>query len=199
MDDPIIQLAAILLLPLMPAFVLYRTLPSTANVEGPFGRLGVRFTGAFGGYIVLVMLALGFMQTRPAVTEETLPLYFTYEIEGLFTVEGLADQGNLRDEVEVVLRPTALIESDANDVHRYLVRLPAELVNGQVRLPVNRLQFRVRTPERTYAAPIDFRDVDLPVPHLSDVMDRQSISARQGYDVRLVVDPPEHASAPQQE
>ena len=190
MDDPIVQLAAILLLPLLPAFVLYRTLPSTANVEGPFGRLGVRFTGAFGGYIVLVLVALGFMQTRPALAVESMPLYFTYEIEGLFVVEGLeTDDDALRDNVEVVLRPTALTEPDTGSAHRYTVRLPARLVNGEVKLPLNRLQFRLRTDERTYAAPIDFRDVDLPVPRISDVIGRQSISAREGYDVRLVVDP----------
>lgn len=52
-------LAAILLLPLIPAFLLYKFLPSKTNVSGPFKGLNLKLTGAFGGYFLLVLTAIG--------------------------------------------------------------------------------------------------------------------------------------------
>lgn len=52
-------LAAILLLPLIPAFLLYKFLPSKTNVSGPFKGLSLRLTGAFAGYFLLVLTAIG--------------------------------------------------------------------------------------------------------------------------------------------
>jgi len=47
----------VLLLPLLPAFVLFRFLPSSANVEGPFKGLTIKLGGAFAGYFVTVLLS----------------------------------------------------------------------------------------------------------------------------------------------
>jgi hypothetical protein len=47
----------VLLLPLIPAFVLFRFLPSSANVEGPFKGLTIKLGGAFAGYFVTVLLS----------------------------------------------------------------------------------------------------------------------------------------------
>ncbi|HEY6764085.1 MAG TPA: hypothetical protein VI386_04885, partial [Candidatus Sulfotelmatobacter sp.] len=47
----------VLLLPLLPAFVLFRFLPATANVEGPFNGLTLKLGGAFGAYFVTVLLS----------------------------------------------------------------------------------------------------------------------------------------------
>src|SRR5258707_515623 len=52
-------LAAILLLPLIPAFLLYKFLPSRTSVSGPFKGLNIKLTGAFGGYFLLVLTAIG--------------------------------------------------------------------------------------------------------------------------------------------
>jgi hypothetical protein len=52
-------LAAVLLLPLIPAFLLYKFLPSKTNVSGPFKGLNLKLTGAFGGYFLLVLTAIG--------------------------------------------------------------------------------------------------------------------------------------------
>jgi len=52
-------LAAVLLLPLVPAFLLYKFLPSKTNVSGPFKGLNLKLTGAFGGYFLLVVTAIG--------------------------------------------------------------------------------------------------------------------------------------------
>jgi hypothetical protein len=55
----LLALTAILLLPLVPAFLLYKFLPSKTNVSGPFKGLNVKLTGAFGGYFLLVLTSLG--------------------------------------------------------------------------------------------------------------------------------------------
>ena len=47
----------ILLLPMVPAFLLFRFLPSTASVKGPMKGMSVKFGGAFGGYIGAVLIA----------------------------------------------------------------------------------------------------------------------------------------------
>jgi hypothetical protein len=52
-------LAAVLLLPLIPAFLLYKFLPSKTNVSGPFKGLTLKLTGAFGGYFLLVLISVG--------------------------------------------------------------------------------------------------------------------------------------------
>jgi hypothetical protein len=52
-------LTAVLLLPLIPAFLLYKFLPSKTNVSGPFKGLNLKLTGAFGGYFLLVITAIG--------------------------------------------------------------------------------------------------------------------------------------------
>src|ERR1700712_2293364 len=52
-------LAAVLLLPLVPAFLLYKFLPSRTSVAGPFKGLNLKLTGAFGGYFLLVLTAIG--------------------------------------------------------------------------------------------------------------------------------------------
>ncbi len=54
----LITLATILLLPLIPAFLLYKFLPSKTSVIGPFKGLDVKLTGAFGGYFLLVLTSL---------------------------------------------------------------------------------------------------------------------------------------------
>lgn len=48
----------ILLVPMVPAFLLFKFLPSSAsNVEGPFKGLNIKLSGAFAGYFVTVLLA----------------------------------------------------------------------------------------------------------------------------------------------
>jgi hypothetical protein len=47
----------ILLLPVIPAFLLFRFLPSSADVQGPFQGFTVKLGGAFAGYFVTVLLS----------------------------------------------------------------------------------------------------------------------------------------------
>jgi hypothetical protein len=47
----------VLLMPLIPAFLLFWFLPSSSEVEGPFKGLKIKLGGAFGAYIVAVVLS----------------------------------------------------------------------------------------------------------------------------------------------
>ena len=58
MDNFYFTLAAILLLPLFPAYILYKFLPaSETDVSGPYKGLSVKLKGAFAGYFLLVLVA----------------------------------------------------------------------------------------------------------------------------------------------
>lgn len=56
MNELIIYLAALFIIPLLPAFILYKFLPSRTNVTGPFKGLDLKLTGAFAGYFILVLV-----------------------------------------------------------------------------------------------------------------------------------------------
>lgn len=61
MPDYLVDLAAILLLPMIPAIAIYALLPSRTHVSGPFQGLTVRLAGAFAGYFLLVVVSTGFV------------------------------------------------------------------------------------------------------------------------------------------
>jgi len=106
------------LVPMVPAFVLYRTLPSTAVVSGPFKGLTVQLSGAFGGYFLLTLIAFGYLaaQPRPTATDEL------WEVSGKISVPN----GSLmmdRDHLRVSLQPTTF---DLSGDGCFSVRLPAK-------------------------------------------------------------------------
>jgi len=58
-DNFYLVLAAILLVPIIPAYILYKFLPaSDTDVSGPFQGLSLKLKGAFAGYFLLVMVGL---------------------------------------------------------------------------------------------------------------------------------------------
>lgn len=76
-DNFYLALAAILLLPLIPAYIIYKFLPeSETNVEGPYKKLNLKLKGAFAGYFLLVLISLGLqylvMNSRQAKEIERL-------------------------------------------------------------------------------------------------------------------------------
>ncbi len=77
MDNFYLTLAAILMLPLIPAYILYKFLPaSDTDVSGPYKGLSVKLKGAFAGYFLLVLVATAlqyvFMGNKQARTIEIL-------------------------------------------------------------------------------------------------------------------------------
>ena len=58
-DNFYLALAAILLLPVIPAYILYKFLPaSDTDVSGPYKGMNVKLKGAFAGYFLLVIVGL---------------------------------------------------------------------------------------------------------------------------------------------
>jgi hypothetical protein len=58
-DNFYLTLAAILLIPIIPAYILYKFLPaSETDVSGPYQDLSLKLKGAFAGYFLLVMVGL---------------------------------------------------------------------------------------------------------------------------------------------
>lgn len=58
-DNFYLSLAAILLVPLVPAFIIYKFLPSSdTDVSGPYQGLSLKLKGAFAGYFLLVIVGL---------------------------------------------------------------------------------------------------------------------------------------------
>ena len=76
---PMLYMCAVLLVPIIPAYLIYRVLPSDLTVSGPFNGLTVKLTGAFAGYFLLVVVASGF--AYHAMTPAK-PTYEVWEIVG---------------------------------------------------------------------------------------------------------------------
>ncbi|MDB5207839.1 MAG: hypothetical protein JWR72_2914 [Flavisolibacter sp.] len=58
-DNFYLTLAAILFLPVIPAYILYKFLPaSDTDVSGPYQGLSIKLKGAFAGYFLLVIVGL---------------------------------------------------------------------------------------------------------------------------------------------
>ena len=54
-----------ILLPIIPALLLYKLLPSTADVAGPFHGLQIKLGGAFAGYFLLVLVIFFWPRGKP--------------------------------------------------------------------------------------------------------------------------------------
>lgn len=81
----LIQAAGIMLIPLIPAVLLYALLPSRATVSGPFKGLNIRLQGAFGGYFLLVLILTGLLVARveaDARAFENGPRFETWKLRG---------------------------------------------------------------------------------------------------------------------
>ena len=78
MND-LILITFTILLPLTPAYILYKALPAKARVSGPFKGLNIQLSGAFAGYFLLVLVIFGFLGTRPRPRD---PKYEVWKVTG---------------------------------------------------------------------------------------------------------------------
>jgi hypothetical protein len=88
MPTDLVYLAAVILLPLIPAFLLYKMLPSETWVDGPLKGLKIHLTGAFAAYFVLLLII------APVVYGQTKPLR-----DRITALE--ADNAALRDQYQI--------------------------------------------------------------------------------------------------
>lgn len=115
----------VVLLPLVPAFILYRLLPSQADVEGPWQGLKIKLTGAFGGYFLLVVTLL--------FTSATLPTYDVWTVQGRLLLSdqpaGVFDENTVR----FTVKPPGLTVQPDGAFRLTLFRVPAP--SGHPELP----------------------------------------------------------------
>ena len=86
--ETIIFASLALLGPVLPAYLLYKKLPSRASVKGPFKGLDIQLTGAFAGYFLLFLSILSFVSLR---AKPPTP-YEVWQIKGYIAAEGISDQ-----------------------------------------------------------------------------------------------------------
>lgn len=82
-----LTLVLVLILPLIPAYILFKTLPGGAFVSGPLKGFDINLSGAFAGYFALVLLNFC---TLPLWRPSEKPLQEDWTVTG--TVE--YDKGN---------------------------------------------------------------------------------------------------------
>jgi hypothetical protein len=63
MANDLITISALVLLPMIPAFILFKALPSRAVVKGPLAGMNVSLGGAFGGYVALTVFVATYFAT----------------------------------------------------------------------------------------------------------------------------------------
>jgi len=108
LNFPFVILAGVILLPLIPAFILFKLLPNTAVVSGPLQGFRIDLSGAFAAYFALVVLVLS---TKNGVWDPPP----TYEV---WTVKGTVTDGNGIPIAplavgDISLLPPSLTESNA--------------------------------------------------------------------------------------
>jgi hypothetical protein len=101
----LVVMAAEVLLPLIPAFILFKVIPSDATVTGPFQGFTVKLGGAFAGYFVMFLVLNHFFPPPES-------RYQVWHIRGQASLEG----------------PDKLLESDIS------VQPIVQVVDGTFRL-----------------------------------------------------------------
>lgn len=121
MTDELVLIAFAILIPITPAYILYKALPSTSNVEGPFQGLKIRLSGAFGGYFLLVLLIFGFHYSQPK--------YEVWEVQGQLKT----DQGVSLEKPALSLLPSTVNVSPDGRFRVLIARMPG--FNGGLKFP----------------------------------------------------------------
>jgi hypothetical protein len=113
------------LVPLVPALLIYWLFPNTpVAVSGPLAGLTVRTGGAFGAYLVVLLLTYGQLQTTDQSINDLQRQFWT--VKG--TVQLVDARGNpimsrqLMDKLEIRTRPTA----HSIDMHEIKLRIVEE-------------------------------------------------------------------------
>lgn len=138
MSDASIELlflSALVLLPLVPAVVLFTKLPSTGEVSGPLKGLNVKFSGAFAAYLILFGCLL---QIRPTDFDHS----HVWQVEGRIAFR----------------RPASESKPNTNDI-RVRVTPPDLVVHGNG--SGGSFRFDVPIPERRGAPDFPRLSLDL--------------------------------------
>jgi hypothetical protein len=86
MFNDLTYIAAVVLIPLIPAFLLYKFLRSgRTSVGGPFRGLDIKLSGAFAGYFLMVLVVSSFVVFL--IRQKPIPIPPAYQYE-VYTVQG---------------------------------------------------------------------------------------------------------------
>ena len=101
MNDIIIYSILIILLPIVPAYILYTLIPDSASpkddsVEGSYQGLNIRLKGAFAAYFLLALMLSGFINFRLSHDSE----YEYWTVEGAVDVSSAGDPGQITFSIE---------------------------------------------------------------------------------------------------
>lgn len=119
MNQTIMYIVVTILVPLIPAYIIYRVLHSQTHATGKYMGLNIDLKGAFAGYFLLVLCIFGFITARQRA--------FT-----LYTVEGKIQLKSAQDlkAVSMGISPPTTEVLPTGD---FVIRVPVE--NGSHELP----------------------------------------------------------------
>jgi hypothetical protein len=137
-----VTILLIVLVPLVPAILLFKVLPSSAEVTGKWKGFPIKLSGAFAGYFVVAILAYGIMKEfGPDV--DRLPKYEKYTASAEVTLTGSPPIGELDSrQLHVILLPKQESISDPIGSNRFTmwVTLPGMLgLDGVVHWPFDKI------------------------------------------------------------
>ena len=100
---------AAIVLPMVPAFVLFKFLPASSEVSGLLQGMQVKFGGAFAGYLVLF---LTLWYGKPVDTHH----YHYWTVKGMVQADRAGDENapSLRDVVCRIVPPRFEVENDGS-------------------------------------------------------------------------------------
>jgi hypothetical protein len=81
--------ATVVLLPLVPAYILFKFLPSEAGADGPYSGLTLKLKGAFAGYFIVLLAVMSFFHTLPSNEDEIWTIKGRVAAPGIENVEDL--------------------------------------------------------------------------------------------------------------
>jgi hypothetical protein len=101
--------AAAVLLPLIPAILLFKFLPASGEIEGPFKGLRIKFGGAFAAYLVLFLVM---WEGRPP----DLHHYHTWTVKGIVQLRntGQGQEPSIREVICRIIPPKFEVENDGS-------------------------------------------------------------------------------------
>jgi hypothetical protein len=134
----LLALACIILLPIVPAYFLFKALPSSAAVTGPLQGLSIKLGGAFAGYFAVLLVAV--FSIVPSLTL-TSP-YQLWSVSGTLT-DGSGRLFHQVSESNFQVTPPHFVIDDSGHFQFKFTTEPAPLGNAPVfpKLTVRLLQF----------------------------------------------------------
>lgn len=117
--------SVVTLLPLVPAVILFKYLPSTASVQGPFNGMEIKFGGAFGAYFVVFL----FLWHGLDIDQ---PHYRPWTVTGKVVASGAGDDFHPNDITWRVRPPDITVNPDGTFMFQVAV---LEKPNGDPTLP----------------------------------------------------------------